>query len=112
MSGWLLPCRKNGKWFSTLILCTVSMGLAVLLGGCGGSGSSLPSNPGPNPQSSGLVLGTVTDINGAPIVGATVTIAGQSTTTRSEGDYQIPNITVPAGQNSAIYVVRATKVIN
>ncbi|CEK19457.1 carboxypeptidase-like regulatory domain-containing protein [Chthonomonas calidirosea] len=112
MSDWLLLCAKSRKRFAELILCVVSIGLMALLSGCGGSGSSLPSNPGPNPQSSGLVSGTVTDINGAPIVGATVTIAGQSTTTTQEGDYQISNITVPAGQNSAIYVVRASKVIN
>lgn len=101
--------KKN---LSPLLLAMVCMALAPLLNGCGGSVSTPPPNPGPNPQSNGLVSGTVTDINGAPIVGATVTIGGQSTTTTQEGNYQIFNITVPAGQNSAIYTVKASKTIN
>jgi hypothetical protein len=88
------------------------LGLAIAcLAGCGGGGGSHPSG-NPNPMGSrSLVSGTVTDANGSPIVGATVTLNGQTTMSTQFGTYAIPNVAVPAGQSSLVGTVQATKTI-
>lgn len=69
-------------------------------------------NPGPGqPSSTSYLSGTVTDIDGSPIIGASVRTNGQATTTTQSGDYVLPSITVPANQNSLVATVTASKVI-
>lgn len=80
------------------------------LAGCGSGGGG--NNPPPGMSSTSLVSGTITDVNGSPIVGATVTLRGQTTTSSQEGTYTFPAIVVPANSTSVVDVVQASKVIN
>ena len=92
------------------LICVCSSLAVVLTAGCGGGGSN--TTP-PNPTgSSSLLSGTVTDLNGAPIIGAAVTFNGQTTTSTQEGNYAIPNVVVPAGQSSFVGTIQATESIN
>lgn len=84
---------------------------AIALGGCGGGGGS--QNPNPNSVGSySTVSGTITDVNGNPIVGATVSLAGQTTTSTQGGDYQFASIPVPSGQNSVLDTLAASKTVS
>ena len=67
------------------------------------------TNPTPGIAS---VAGRVTDIEGAPIVGATITVNGLTVTSSQAGSYRLDNIVVPAGQTSTIVTVSATRTIN
>lgn len=76
------------------------LAFGIFLSGCGGGGSA--SNPGnggggTGPTSS-LVSGTVTNSNGDPVVGATVTLGSLTATTTQLGTYNIPS--VPVGQQT------------
>ncbi len=90
---------------------------ALLIGfgaltGCGGGGNKV-NNPSPGtPATTSLVSGAVTDIDGAPVIGAKVTIAGKTATTSQGGVYSIANITVPANQASLVTTVSATATIS
>ena len=88
----------------------------VCLTGCGGGGSTktttpIPDNPNPTPGIS-AIAGRVTDIEGAPVVGATVSVNGLSATTTQFGTYRIDGVTVPSGETSVIVDINASKTIN
>ena len=94
------------------LMCAAGIAAVTILAGCGGGSSSVPNpNPGGTPGSS-RVAGTITDINGAPIVGAQVSINGQSTTSSQEGAFAFSAVSVPANVNSAIDTVTASKTIS
>jgi hypothetical protein len=97
-----------------LVSILLLLALGSLIAGCGGGGSHTGNpNPNPNPNGSNTLLsGTVTDVNGSPIVGANVTFNGQTVTSTQFGTYTIPNVVVPAGQTSLVGAVQATKTIN
>ncbi len=78
----------------------------VALAGCGGGGGSTPVVIPPNAP--GILTGTVTDANSAPIVGATVRFGSQSTTSTQNGSYRISNVVVPTAQTSLVGNVVAT----
>jgi hypothetical protein len=110
-------CRP--AWFTIgsaarlLLVLAVLFSFGALVAGCGGGGGhSAPPGGNPNPSGSqSLVSGTVTDVNGSPIVGAAVTLNGQTTTSTQFGTYAIPNVVVPAGQSSLVGSVQATKTV-
>lgn len=73
-----------------LLLCSLSLGLAVSAAGCGGSGTAGQT-----------VTGTVTQKNGKPLPGGRIDLRGPSGSTYSgpihgDGRYEVPN--VPAGE--------------
>jgi hypothetical protein len=111
------PDRCKPRRFTLLpsVFCLSVIGLSALTG-CGGGGKSgipVVNNPSPGtPATSSIVSGAVTDINGAPIVGAKVTINSLTTTTTQGGAYAIPNVVVPANQASLITAVSATATVN
>ncbi len=96
-----------------LVTLAVLLAAAAFVAGCGGGGSDHSVGPPiTNPNgSSTLVSGTVTDVAGSPIVGAAVTLNGQTTTSTQFGTYTIANVLVPAGQSSLVGAVQATKSI-
>ncbi len=98
----------------------------IALVGCGGGGGS-NNNNGNNGSNNGNngnggntstkfnseVSGTVTDGNGGPIVGATVTIAGYPPVTTTQfGAYVIPTVVVPIGSTSVVTKIQATATVN
>jgi hypothetical protein len=93
-------------WLPLAVLTTLT-GLV----GCGGGGSNNPPPPGPVASHSRL-SGTVTDGNGAPIVGATVTLDNQTATTTQYGAYLIPDVVVAAGQTSRVATISATHTLS
>jgi len=109
--------RPRLAWFKSmgrsLISLLALLALGSLIAGCGGgdshSGPPIITNPN---GSTTLLSGTVTDVNGSPIVGASVTFNGQTVTSTQFGTYTIPNVAVPAGQSSLVGAVQATKTIN
>lgn len=84
------------------------------LNGCSsGSNSINVNNPGnTNTSSTNQLAGTITDINGSPIIGATVSGDSNTTTSTQEGDFVLSNVTVPAGQNSLVFTVSASATVN
>ena len=95
--------------------CLSVLGLSLLTG-CGGGGKTgipVVNNPNPgSPATSSVVSGAVTDINGAAIVGAKVTVGSLTTTTTQGGAYSLPNVVVPANQASLITACGATATLN
>lgn len=105
-----IAIAKRAQVCASAIAAASAALLVLLTAGCGsGDHSSPPINPR---GSTSLLSGTVTDLNGAPIVGASVTFNGQTTTSTQEGNYVIPNVLVPAGQSSLIGTIQATTSIN
>ncbi len=80
------------------------LSLALLSGlfGCGGGGGSDNSNPTPPVQGNNTVTGIVADLNRNPIVGALVTLNGQTATTSRAGDFTI------TGLNTGVYTIQAS----
>jgi hypothetical protein len=76
----------------------------TLLNGCGGGGSSGNNQPPPTTRSP--VSGTVTDVNGSAIVGATVTLGNKTATTTQFGTYTIPDVA------PNVYTITASATIN
>ena len=112
-----MPDRCKPRRFILLpsVFCLSVIGLSALTG-CGGGGKTgvpVVSNPSPGtPATSSIVSGAVTDINGAPIVGAKVTIGSLTATTSQGGAYAISNVVVPANQASLITAASATATVN
>ncbi len=116
LNAIVLPRRLGVNALRVVAVVT----LAVFVAGCG-SGSSNTVTP-TNPSGSGggtsttastnQLAGTIADVNGSPIVGATVTGAGNSVTSTQEGDYIFPAVTVPAGSNSIVIGVSASATVN
>ena len=103
--------RRFNRQSAAFVLVSAAL-LALGISGCGGGGNTNPNpNPGGNPSNSQLA-GTVTDINAAPFVGATVTFAGQTTSSTGGGTYAFPVVTVPANQASIVGTISATQQIN
>ncbi len=91
---------------NTLISLAAATALVATMTGCGGdSNSTSTSNTGPiaqhitNPK--GSVSGLVQDTNGNPIAGATIYLAGVTTTTDAGGQYRFNDIPVTNTQSSA-----------
>src|SRR5262249_40971153 len=87
----LAACPPTLLWLAALL------GLGALAG-CGGGGSSNNNggnNPPPGGTSRSLVSGTITDVNGAAIVGAQVRFGSLTTTSSQFGTYTFPNVAVP-----------------
>ncbi len=88
---------------------------ALLLGGCSSGGGNSNNNGGGggggNPGST-RVAGTVTDANSNPVVGATVTIGGQTAVSSLHGAFVINSVAIPAAQSSVIAPVTATVTVN
>ncbi len=83
-----------------------------LMTGCGGGGGKV-NNPSPGtPATTSLVSGSVTDIDGSPVVGASVSVNGKTATSSQGGAYSLSNVTVPANQASLVTTVTATVTIN
>ena len=77
----------NGQLYSMLIVSALSMGTLPSF-----AENSLTVQ---NVQQSKKVKGQVTDVNGEPIIGATVTLKGtnQRTVTDLDGNFELPNVT-------------------
>jgi hypothetical protein len=75
----------------------------TLLNGCGGGSSG---NNQPPPTTRSPVSGTVTDVNGSAIVGATVTLGNKTATTTQFGTYTIPDVA------PNVYTITASATIN
>lgn len=77
----------NGRLYSMLIVSALSMGA---LPSFAANGLAVQ-----NVQQSKKVKGQVTDVNGEPIIGATVTLKGtnQRTVTDLDGNFELPNVT-------------------
>ncbi len=105
-------------WRSAAPLMPFLWALALLtpLSGCGGGGSKntvtpvFPNNPNPTPGIS-AIAGRVTDINGAPVVGAAISVQGLTATTSQFGTYRLEGVTIPAGDTSLLVDVKAQKTI-
>ena len=83
-----------------------------LMTGCGGGGGKV-NNPAPGaPATTSLVSGSVTDINGSPVVGASVSVNGKSAASSQGGAYSVAKVTVPANQASLVTTVTAAVTIN
>jgi hypothetical protein len=67
--------------------------LATGFAGCGDTTSQSSQTAGSIQAVKGTVIGQVTDTNGQPIVGASVTLAGQTSTTTATGTYTFENVT-------------------
>ncbi|MHC9539176.1 MAG: carboxypeptidase regulatory-like domain-containing protein [Vulcanimicrobiota bacterium] len=93
---------KRFSNFQGVVLCLLALLIfACLLPGCGGDsggssdGSYYRSDSSANPTTTGTVKGTVYDVaTGTKLAYATVTIAGLSTTSDSEGNYSISGVPV------------------
>ncbi len=77
----------NGQLYSMLIVSALSMGTLPSF-----AENSLTVQ---NVLQSKKVKGLVTDVNGEPIIGATVTLKGtnQRTVTDLDGNFELPNVT-------------------
>jgi hypothetical protein len=95
-----------------LLSLGAALGLATALAGCGGGSSSSNNSGGNSTATQSAVSGTITDINGAPIVGATVQIGTLSTTSTQSGTYIIPGVTVPAGQSAIVAAITASATVS
>lgn len=80
--------------------------------GGGGGGNGGGGGGGNNTVFFSTVTGRVTDPDGAPLVGATVTIDGLSAQTTQFGNYRLPNVQIPVGQVSRVLVVNARCNVN
>ena len=93
-----------------ILTARVAAGLAALtlvpLAGCGGGGSSSSTNPGGN-NAAPNISGSVTDINGTPILNASVAFNGVSTTSGQSGQYSLPT-----GNASGLAAISASRVVN
>ncbi len=104
--------RRVGALCLTLALlgsvfgCSSSSGTSNNNGGGGGGGG------GGNTTRFSTVAGRVTDPDGAPIVGATVTVDGLQTQTTQFGNFRIPSVPIPAGQISRLLVITASNRIS
>ncbi len=103
-------CSKL-RQFGILMIC-----LTYFCSGCGGGGSSAPVTPvvkSPNAVHGcasafvTAVSGKATSLNGAPIVGAVVSVGSQSAITTQFGTYSILNVSAPASQSSVIIPITA-----
>lgn len=110
-----LPARLSARSRVTLrpshAFNIAALLLILGLAGCGGGGSSNNNNPPPTPGTTTL-SGTVTDLTGSAIVGATVSTGNQSTRTTQFGTFLLPNVPLPTGQSSVIQTVTASAGIN
>ena len=104
---------KTGTRRTALTLAVVP---AILLGcglltGCGGGGNKV-NNPSPGTSATtSRVSGSITDIDGSPVVGATVKVNGQTATSSQGGTYSVPIVTVPANQASLVTTVTVTATV-
>ncbi len=87
--------------------CAALLCLAALVSmvGCGGGGGGGGSNTPPPVTTSSTVTGIVADLNRNPIVGATVTLNGKSTTTTRSGNFSF------AGLAAGVYTIQASATI-
>ena len=119
--------------FTHIRLAISGVCVLVLLGasGCGGGGSApdINNNNGGGGSGSGggngggggggltnpsfsIVGGSTTDIAGAPLVGADITLGQMSTVSSQFGAYVLPNVEVPAGQTSLVDHISARSTVN
>ncbi len=121
MKKYLNACVRARRLGVSATRVSAGCALALLIAGCGSgsSGTVTPTNPsggggngGSTTSSTNQLAGTIADVNGSPIVGASVNGAGNSATSTQEGDYVFPAVTVPAGSNSIVVPITATANIN
>ena len=88
-----LSMRRCTTRFAWLLVGT----LFVALSGCGGGGGGTTTPTQEEPKV-GKIIGIAADSNGSRLVGATVTIAGLTTTTDSIGEFVVSNVPVGSQQ--------------
>lgn len=89
--------------FGALAGCSSGSGSSGTSGGGGGGGGGARAT---------TVAGRVTDLEGAPIVGANVKIGSLIAQTTQFGNYRLPGVEIPSGQVSQTYVVSASALVN
>jgi hypothetical protein len=103
--------RTTPSYRVSIVLCCLSLFGLVALAGCGGgSGNSHPIVTPPD-NTTREINGTVTDVNNAPVVGASLRFGTQTAASTQYGAYIIPNVVVPSGQTSLVSTVVATATV-
>lgn len=95
-------CQLDRRSFNYLILSLLIVTLFALLTGCGGGGGGGPVVNGKATSVTGILLRAE---DNSPVVGATVTISGSSTTSAADGSFTLPS--VPSNATSATITPKA-----